>query len=373
MTDLEVYQAPAPVAVPEHDDIDSWISVAAQVIKLANEICNTPFVPDGLRGSAPATAAAILAGREMGLGPFTSLQHIHCIKGKIGQSAVLMRALIISRGHQWEDGEITDTRAVVRGRRKGEAEWTTASFTADQARKAGIQLGGYPQDKLYARATVRLARRKFADVIMGMPYSAEELEDGEAPDDTPVPAANGHKPPDPSPRTARRKTAAAGDDTRSRSQSAPAGGISPTVAQDGAAGDSTAQDAIPRAAGAAPSRGAQPLPPLPGEDEETPAAADLEPGEAAEFGTERHQKVVGIVWAHLRRLGYPDDKSETDEEKADRLADVAKLAGVAEIGSTSDLDLGELSLAADTLAKCKNRARLDAILGKGQKTGGGDD
>jgi hypothetical protein len=373
MTDLEVYQAPAPVAVPEHDDIDSWISVAAQVIKLANEICNTPFVPDGLRGSAPATAAAILAGREMGLGPFTSLQHIHCIKGKIGQSAVLMRALIISRGHQWEDGEITDTRAVVRGRRKGEAEWTTASFTADQARKAGIQLGGYPQDKLYARATVRLARRKFADVIMGMPYSAEELEDGEVPGDVPAPAAvqngNGQEPPKASPRTARRKTAAAGDDTRGQR---PAGTQAP---QPESAADSTAQDARPGAAGAAPSRGAQPLPPLPGEDEPDGTAgpehaADLAPGEAAEFGTERHAKVVGIVWAHLRRLGYPDDKSETDEEKADRLADVAKLAGVAEIGSTSDLDLGELSLAADTLAKCKNRARLDAILGK---AGDGDD
>src|SRR6185437_3011171 len=104
-------------------------------------------------------------------------------------------------------------------------------------------------------------------------------------------------------------------------------------------------DPAPRAAGAAPSRGAQPLPPLPGEDDEVPTNGDaatsatdpanggsssatstgLEPGEAAEYGTERHRKVVGIVWAHLQRLGYPGDKNESDEEKAKRLADTAKL------------------------------------------------
>jgi hypothetical protein len=104
--------------------------------------------------------------------------------------------------------------------------------------------------------------------------------------------------------------------------------------------------------------------------EEEAHAADLAPGEAAEFGTERHQKLIGVVWQHLQRLGYPDDKNENDEQRAKRLADVARLARVSEIGSTGDLDLGELSLAADTLAKCKNRAALDAILGK---TGDGDE
>jgi len=301
----------------------------------------------------------------------TSLANIDVIRGKPTQKPLLMRAMIQSRGHKWEDVENNDTRAVVRGCRKGESEWTEVTFTADQAKRAGIDLGKYPADKLYARATSRLARRKFADVIMGMPYSAEELEDGEVPGDGEIPAAaqngNGHKPPETSPRTARRKTAAAGDDTHSRPRSADA----PASAQDGTAGDSTAREPAPRAAGAAPSRGAQPLPPLPGEDEpDSPAApepaVDLEPGEAAEYGTERHRKVVGIVWAHLQRLGYPSEKNESDEEKAERLADTAKLAGVSEIGSTNDLDLGELSMVADTLAKCKNRKALDALLKAGE-------
>lgn len=202
MSEIDVYQPP-PAA---RTDIDSWVHIAGQVIKLANEIADTVFVPDGLRGSVPAVAAAILTGRELGLPPLTSLANIHVIKGKPALSAVLMRALVQAQGHQWQDIEVTDTRAVVRARRRGEAEWTEASFTAAQAQKAGINLGGYPADKLYARATSRLCRRKFADVVAGMPYSAEELEDGAT--DEPVtvkPAADGKAIEPAKPTTLRRK------------------------------------------------------------------------------------------------------------------------------------------------------------------------
>jgi phage recombination protein Bet len=197
--------------------------------------------------------------------------------------------------------------------------------------------------------------------------------------------------PRPAARTTRRKTAAAGDDTRSRSRSAEA----PASAQDGETGDSTAQEPAPRAAGAAPSRGAQPLPPLPGEDDDqagqgtdksgtaqsatgalsgsesakahgAPPAASLEPGEAAEYGTERHAKLIGVVRKNLVRFGYPIAKDETDEQRAARLDVTAKLAGVAEIGSSGDLDVGELSAVADTLARCKNREALDALLQAGE-------
>ncbi len=374
MTDLEVYQPPAPVAVPAngHNDFDSWIAVAAQVIKLAHEICDTPFVPDGLRGSAPAVAAAILSGRELRLPPITALQHTHVIKGKIGHTALLMRALIMAEGHDWQDVDVSDVRAVVKGRRKGEAEWAEASFTADQARRAHIDLGGYPQDKLYARATVRLARRKFADVILGMPYASEELEDGEVPGDVPAPAdgqnGNGQEPPKPAARTARRRTAAAGDDTRSRSRSADG-------AQDGTAGDRTARDATPRAAGAAPSRGAQPLPPLPGEDEPETASDEVAKQEAAppeqperEPGQQpdRHRKLVGVVRAHFKRLGY------TGDEDSLRLQHTAVLAGTSELGSTNDLDEDELKAVIGTLARCRNIDALKALLDAAQKAAEGD-
>jgi hypothetical protein len=322
MTDLEVYR-PAELAVA--NDIDSWTQVAGQVIKLANEIYDTPFVPDGLRGSVPATAAAILAGRELGLGPMTSLANVHVIKGKPALSAALMRALILAQGHQIETVDITDTRVIVRGRRKGESTWEQAEFTRDQAARARIDLGGYPQDKLYARATSRLARRKFADVIAGMPYSAEELEDGPG-EETPP------EPPKPAQRTARRQQAAPKDASPAQPPApVPAAPVTP-----------------PRGAGEAP------LPPLPGEDDNAP-----EP-DAAQATTGQ----VGMMQGHFKRLGFED------EDREQRLAAAAVIAGLPEgtvLASLKLLTQDQAKAVIDTLSRCKDRERLIVLLAGGEQ------
>jgi hypothetical protein len=200
MTAIERYEPPAgPVA-----QYDSWVPVLAPVIELAQAICNTDFVPESFRGNATATAAAILTGRELGIGPMASLRHIHVVKGKPGQSAELMRSFVFAAGHQIRYPEMTDSRCVVEGRRKNEQEWTRIAFTADQARKARISLGDYPEDKLVARATSRLCRRLFADCIGGLP-TVDELEDFEVvADDQPT---NGAEPQQPARRTARRRSA----------------------------------------------------------------------------------------------------------------------------------------------------------------------
>lgn len=347
MTDLETYQPRAELAIPPAHDIDSWIAVASDVIKIAKVIYDTPFVPEGLRGSEPAVAAAILAGREMGLGPMTSLQHIHVIKGKPGQSALLMRALIEAQGHKWEDGDVSDVRAVVRGCRKGEAKWTEVTFTAAQAKTAGIDLGKYPQDKLYARATVRLARRKFADVIMGMPYSAEELEDGDTDEGTVTEAAsNGHAPdpPKPASRTAQRR-----------------GRTTPNVP--------SAVAPAPPAHAAPPGPPAEgTLPPLPGEDEPDAGRhaqdADAEAPQSPPATTGQ----VGIIQSHFKRLGYDETA-----DRAERLDITAILAGHdGDLGSTKELTQVQGLAVADTLSRCKDRERLITLLADGDKPGGSD-
>ena len=335
MTDLEIYQPPAtqPVALLE---IDSWTAVAGQVIRLAKEIYDTPFVPDGLRGSVPAVAAAILAGRELGLPPMTSLANVHVIKGKPALAAVLMRALIQAQGHQWQDVEVTDTRVVIRGRRKGESEWTEVRFTADQMKHAGVALGGWPQDKLYARATSRLARRKFADVIAGMPYSAEEMEDGAADegtvaDDAPAATAPFPKPAQRTARRAARTPAAAAPDV-------PAAGPDP-------------QPASGPAAAAGPDG-----PPLPGEDEDSaPAVPDEQaPGGPAAGADRPSPGLVGIIRQHFTRLGF------TDDEKDERLSVTSEIAGRA-VDSTNELTQAEAKAVTDTLSRCKDRAQLALI------------
>ena len=340
MTDLAVYEpAAAQVAIPDRNDTDSWVGVVSDVIKVANVIFDTPFVPEGLRGSAPAVAAAILAGREMGIGPMTSLQHIHVIKGKPAQSALLMRALIQAAGHKWEDGDVTDTRAVVRGCRRGESSWAEVVFTADQAKHAGIDLGKYPADKLYARATSRLARRKFADVIAGMPYSAEDLEDGEDGGGTVAepPAAAA---PDSKPRTAQRKT---------RTTDAPSAQAAVTPA--------AAEPRPPAGAGGA-------LPPLPGEEEVSsgpvpsgqPAGNEPAPGpDDTDYdtpGTATDPQVKAIVTILSKSFAI-----DRDDQQREICAHIANR----EVKSRKNLSRNEAVAIIDTLSHWQKQARREGM------------
>ena len=170
MTEIERYEPQQDLA----SRVDSWASVLGQVGDLATKIAGTDFVPQSMRGKPASVAAAILTGREVGVPPMTALANIHVIHGRPGMSAQLMRQLIYSAGHELRYVETTDTRCVVEGRRRGSEHWERVVFTADQARRAKIDLGGYPEDKLVARATSRLARRVFADVLGGLPYLPDE-------------------------------------------------------------------------------------------------------------------------------------------------------------------------------------------------------
>jgi hypothetical protein len=98
-----------------------------------------------------------------------------------------MRRRILESGHEIVIDEATDERCKIRGRRAGTQEWQTAIFTADQARKAKINLGDYPADKLVARASSRLCRRVFPDVLAGAVILEDVIEvDGETITDEPA-------------------------------------------------------------------------------------------------------------------------------------------------------------------------------------------
>lgn len=370
MTELDVYQPPAAVAVhaPVTAEMDSWIAVCSDVIKVANVICDTPFVPDGLRGSGPAVAAAILAGRELSLGPMTSLANIHVIKGKPALSAVLMRALVLAQGHYWRDVEVTDTRAVIEGRRRTEAEWTRVSFTADQARQAKIDLSAYPQDKLYARATSRLARRKFADVIAGMPYSAEELEDGGEAErtETVVPAAA--EPVKPVQRTAqRRQRAAAPKDTPG-----PSG-----------ASQQAGQDRTPASRDGGPGA---PQPPLPGEEEDPTRAGsssaghsrppqETSPSSASSPSTSQpddtdYDTPGTITEPQLKKLHTVLTKLGFGSGERDQKLVTASVIVRRELESSKDLSFSEAKALIDTLERCGTREKLIELLAAAEAASG---
>lgn len=353
---------PREVAV---NDTDSWIPVASDVIRLANLIAPTEFVPRGLRDSAPATAAAILYGREVGLPPMTALTMTHVIDGKPAMAAEAMRGLILAAGHDLEVIETTRARCALRGRRFGQERWTTVTVEVDEFRhltgnpkKPNWQL--YPRQMMQARATVELARLVFPDVIHGF-RAVEELDDGtdEGPAGPSFPAAQGTR------KVARGRKAAA---------ALPAGQRPPLEAP--TARPETSGPPLPGEEGyEEPTRGAvaptgQPAggsvtsegeageePPPAGEDPSSGEAEGGSPDEEAPAPDRRGPRKATraqhrMIHAQLAELEVGED---------DRHWITGAIVG-RPVESFNDLTTGDASKIVDTLARCKSRGDLDVVL-----------
>lgn len=169
-------------------DPDSWVEVVSDIIKLAAHVAETDFVPKALRGNAPAVTAVMLRGRELGLGPMTSLALLDVIEGRPAIKAEGQRALVLAAGHEMEFTELSDAVVTVRGRRAGYERWTTVTWSMDRARQAGLagktNYRAYPRSMLAARASAELCRLVFSDVLSGV-VATEELDGGAEVEQTP--------------------------------------------------------------------------------------------------------------------------------------------------------------------------------------------
>jgi hypothetical protein len=176
-----------PVPQSRGIDLKHWAEEFADVYRVSEALSKTPFVPREMMGKTADVAAAIMRGRELGLDPFDALGSIYIVHGRVGYYAEFMRRRIIQAGHKFRVVENTDNRCILEGTRKGDSEPSRATFTAEQAKRAKINLGDYPADKLLARATSRLCRQVFPDVLAGS-VIAEDLIDGLIPtgDDEPT-------------------------------------------------------------------------------------------------------------------------------------------------------------------------------------------
>ena len=181
---------PRPAAPRPGIDLKRWADEFRDVYKVSEALAKTPFVPREMIGKTADVAAAIMKGRELGLDPFDALGSIYIVHGRVGYYAEFMRRRILQAGHKLKVVENTDSRCILEGIRKGDTEATRATFTAEQAKRAKINLGDYPADKLLARATSRLCRQVFPDVLAGS-VIAEDIIDGLIPagDDEPRPPA----------------------------------------------------------------------------------------------------------------------------------------------------------------------------------------
>nr|DAR54499.1 MAG TPA: RecT protein [Caudoviricetes sp.] len=147
--------------------------------KLATVLCNTQMVPQTFRGKPDDGAAAILYGAELGLKPQQALQQIFVVHGQPAIYARTMVALLKGKGYRFETVESTDESVTVRGTSpSGEQE--TSTWTLDRAKKAGYTSNKKyqtdPQAMLYAKAASEVSRRLAPDVLLGIKYTAEDLE-----------------------------------------------------------------------------------------------------------------------------------------------------------------------------------------------------
>ena len=135
-------------------------------------------------GNAPAVLTAILAGRELGLAAMASLRGIHMVKGRAALSAQVMTAMILRSGlaEYFDVAELSATSCTMVTKRKSGRGEVVITHTIEMAERAGLVKPDsnwlkVPEDMLVARASSRLARLVYPDLMFGM-YTPDELREG---------------------------------------------------------------------------------------------------------------------------------------------------------------------------------------------------
>ncbi len=132
-------------------------------------------------GNVAKIATKILAGREMGYGPFASAQGIHIIQGRPAIGANLMAAAVkASERYDYRVRQMTADVCEIEfferidGRRESLG---VSSFTAADAKAAGTQnMSKFPRNMLFARAMSNGVKWFVPDVFNGNAvYVPEEL------------------------------------------------------------------------------------------------------------------------------------------------------------------------------------------------------
>lgn len=138
----------------------------------------------GSYGHPAAILSTILAGRELGLQAMAALRGIHIVEGRPALSASLMVALILRSGlaEYFRPVSLSAETVTFETKRKGRGEKAISySYTLYEARAAGLvkEKSGWaknPQDMLVARASSKLARLVYPDLLFGL-YTPEELRE----------------------------------------------------------------------------------------------------------------------------------------------------------------------------------------------------
>lgn len=147
--------------------------------QLGSALSATKMVPDIYQGKADDATAAILYGAELGLSAIQSLQSVFIVRGKPAVYSRVMVAQVISAGHFVYEVEASPTSVKWAGRRSDNGVEFTSTWTIERAKTAGFTSNklyeSMPIEMLRAKAQAEVCRNIAPDVLLGIPYSAEEL------------------------------------------------------------------------------------------------------------------------------------------------------------------------------------------------------
>lgn len=153
----------------------SVITSFDDVQRAANAMSKSGYFQDS-REAAQAIVK-ILAGREMGFGPFAAMTGIHIIQGRPSIGANLMAAAVKGSGrYNYRVTEMSDKACSI-DFYEGREVIGNSTFTIEDARKAQTKnLDKFPKNMLFARAMSNGVRWYCPDVFNGSPvYTPEEL------------------------------------------------------------------------------------------------------------------------------------------------------------------------------------------------------
>lgn len=185
--------AEVELAVEQRSPLAAWVDDFGRLAQVAGQLAQTAFIPASLRvfrdngrtfdaeATASQVTAAILTGQELGLDRIASLSSIDVVQGRPALRAIALRGILQAHGHEIWVEDATNSRATVAGHRRGSSHVQRITWTMDDARARGLagksNWRSQPRNMLIARATSEVARLVAADALLGVPYTAEELED----------------------------------------------------------------------------------------------------------------------------------------------------------------------------------------------------
>ena len=166
MTDLVTYQ-------------DRTLSTYDDIERAAKAMAGSGFFSDTRQASQ--AIVKIMAGRELGVGPFASMTGVNIIQGKPAFGANIMAACVKKSGrYSYRVTEMTDRNCTIEFMEKLDGKWLTSgisSFSLDDAKRAGTKnLDKFPRNMLFARAISNGVRWFCPEVMNGTTaYTPEEL------------------------------------------------------------------------------------------------------------------------------------------------------------------------------------------------------